>query len=70
MRNKINGQRVHPGIATPDGTGAGPANHTGRQLQTATQLVNPNWVNVPNSSGAKLMIIPMTGTCGFYRLVY
>ena len=66
MRNNPNDQHLHPGFAIPYRDGAGLALGEPHWLE-------PNWPiptgKVPSSFGTNLMLIPITGKCGFYRLV-
>ena len=48
-----------------------PADHTGWQLQSQTNNLGTNWVNVPASMQTNQMTVPLNSTNGsvFFRLV-
>ena len=47
-----------------------PANHIGWQLQTTTNIVSTNWVDVAGSDATNIVIVSATNPAAFYRLAY
>jgi len=46
-----------------------PGSHIGWQLQTKSNLLQPEWADVSGSVGTNIFLIPMTNSSGYYRLM-
>ena len=47
-----------------------PADHTGWRLQMQTKRLGTNWITVLNANYTNAVLLPMTNSSAFFRLVY
>lgn len=47
-----------------------PADHTGWRLQAKTNLSDAVWFDIAGTAATNFIALPMTNSCGFFRLIY